>query len=180
MTVTASDGSFSFRGVRGDVSVTALPYDLAPVRESLVIDDGARVTVELALSSALYTLHGRVVDERGFGVSGALLTVSAKSLQTPVERTAKSDSDGTFSVPALPEPPFELSAEHPAFSPTGVSDIESTEGVTVVMSAGVTFLGEVLDDWTRDALRDVSVRLDGPIQQEDGNTYSPFVALDVP
>lgn len=166
MTVTASDGSFSFRGVRGDVSVTALPYDLAPVRESLVIDDGARVTVELALSSALYTLHGRVVDERGFGVSGALLTVSAKSLQTPVERTAKSDSDGTFSVPALPEPPFELSAEHPAFSPTGVSDIESTEGVTVVMSAGVTFLGEVLDDWTRDALRDVSVRLDGPIQEE--------------
>ena len=166
MTVSSSDGSFSFRGVRGDVSVTALPYDLPPVRESIVIDGGARVTVELALSSALYTLHGRVVDERGFGVSGALLTVSAKSPQTPVQRTAKSDSDGTFSVPALPEPPFELSAEHPAFSPRSLSDIESMDGVTVVMSAGVTFLGEVLDDWTGDALRDVSIRLDGPIQRE--------------
>jgi len=166
MSVTASDGSFSFRGVRGEVSVTALPYDLPPVRESLVIEDGARVTVELVLSSALYTLRGRVVDERGFGVSGALLTVSAKSPQTPTERTAKSDFDGTFAVPALPEPPFELSAEHPAFSPARISEIESTDGVRVVMSAGVTFLGEVLDDWTGDALRGVAIRLDGPIRQD--------------
>jgi hypothetical protein len=163
MSVTASDGSFSFRGVRGEVSVTALPYDLPPVRESLVIEDGARVTVELALSSALYTLRGRVVDERGFGVSGALLTVSATSPRTPIQRTAKSDSDGTFSVPALPEPPFELSAEHPAFSPAQISEIESTDGVHVVMSAGVTFLGEVLDDWTGDALRGVAIHLSGPI-----------------
>ncbi len=163
MTVTAADGSFSFRGVRGEVSVTALPYDLPPVRESITVDEVARVTVELALSSALYTLHGRVVDERGFGVSGALLTVSAKRPQTPIKRTAKSDADGSFSVPALPEPPFELSVEHPAFSPVQVSDIDSTEGVRVVMSAGVTFLGEVLDDWTGDALRGVAIQLDGPI-----------------
>jgi len=166
MTVTASDGSFSFRGVRGEVSVTALPYDLPPVRESLVIEDRARVTVELALSSALYTLRGRVVDERGFGVSGALLAVSSKSPQTPTQRTAKSDSDGTFSVPALPEPPFELTAEHPAFSPAQISEIETLDGVRVVMSAGVTFLGEVLDDWTGDALRGVAIRLDGPIARD--------------
>jgi protocatechuate 3,4-dioxygenase beta subunit len=166
MSVTASDGSFSFRGVRGEVSVTALPYDLPPARESLVIEDRARVTVELALSSALYTLRGRVVDERGLGVSGALLTVSAKSPHTPTERTAKSDSDGTFSVPALPEPPFELSAEHPSFSPARISEIESTDGVRVVMSAGVTFLGEVLDDWTGEALRGVAILLDGPIRRD--------------
>lgn len=166
LTVTASNGSFSFRGVRGDVSVTALPYDLPPVRESVVIEDRAPVTVELALSSSLYTLRGRVVDERGFGVSGTLLTVSATNPQTPVQRSAKSDADGTFSVPALPEPPFDLTAEHPAFSAARVSDIESTEGVRVVMSAGVTFLGEVRDDWTGDALGDVAIRLDGPIQQE--------------
>jgi protocatechuate 3,4-dioxygenase beta subunit len=165
MSVTASDGSFSFRGVRGEVSVTALPYDLTPARESLVIEDRARVTVELALSSALYTLRGRVVDERGLGVSGALLTVSAKSPHTPTERTAKSDSDGTFSVPALPEPPFELSAEHPSFSPARISEIESTDGVRVVMSAGVTFLGEVLDDWTGEALGGVAILLDGPIRR---------------
>ena len=164
MSVTASDGSFSFHGVRGEVSVTALPYDLPPARESLAIGDDARVTIELELSSTLYTLRGRVVDERGFGVGGALLTVSAKSPQTPIRRTAKSDADGTFSVPALPEPPFELSAEHPAFSPAHIPEIEDTDDVHLVMSAGVTFLGEVLDDWTGNALGNVRIRLDGPAE----------------
>lgn len=166
MSVTTSDGSFSFRGVRGEVSVTALPYDLPPARESVAIGDEALVTVELALSSALYTLRGRVVDERGFGVGGALLTVSATSPRTPVRRTAKSDADGTFSVPALPEPPFELDAEHPAFSPARIPEIEATDDVRVVMSAGVTFLGEVLDDWTGEPLGRVQTRLDGPITRD--------------
>ena len=166
MSVTASDGSFSFRGVRGEVSVTALPYDLPPARESVAIGDDALVTIELELSSTLYTLRGRVVDERGFGVGGALLTVSAKSPETPIRRTAKSGADGAFSVPALPEPPFELSAEHPAFSPAYISEIETTDDIHLVMAAGVTFLGEVLDDWTGDALGSVHIRIDGPIQRD--------------
>jgi hypothetical protein len=166
MSVTASDGSFSFRGVRGEVSVTALPYDLPPARESVAIGEDALVTIELELSSTLYTLRGRVVDERGFGVGGALLTVSAKSPETPIRRTAKSGADGAFSVPALPEPPFELSAEHPAFSPAHISEIETTDDIHLVMAAGVTFLGEVLDDWTGDALGSVHIRIDGPIQRD--------------
>ena len=166
MSVTATDGSFSFRGVRGEVSVTALPYDLPPVREDVAMGEDALVTVELALSSTLYTLRGRVVDERGFGVGGALISVSSKSARTPVRRSAKSDPDGTFSVPALPEPPFALEAAHPAFSSTQIDSIDRIEDVRVVMSAGVTLLGEVLDDWTNEGLPGVRVRLEGPAQLE--------------
>ena len=164
MSVTATDGSFSFRGVRGEVSVTALPYDLPPVREDVAMGEDALVTVELALSSTLYTLRGRVVDERGFGVGGALVSVSSKRAQSPVRRSAKSDPDGTFSVPALPEPPFELDVAHPAFSSTKIDAVDSIEDVRVVMSAGVTLLGEVLDDWSNEGLPGVSVRLEGPAQ----------------
>ncbi|MBT8469859.1 MAG: carboxypeptidase-like regulatory domain-containing protein, partial [Deltaproteobacteria bacterium] len=124
MSVTATDGSFSFGGVRGEVSVTALPYDLPPVREDVAMGEDALVTVEIALSSTLYTLRGRVVDERGFGVGGALISISSKSARTPVRRSAKSDADGTFSVPALPEPPFALEAAHPAFSSTKIDSID--------------------------------------------------------
>ena len=166
MTVSARDGSFSFRGVRGEVSVTALPYDLPPAREAVEIGDDALVTIELALSSTLYTLRGRVVDEGGFGVGGALLTVSSKSAKTPVHRSAKSDADGTFSVPALPAPPFELSAEHPAFSSSHLVTIEDTDDVRVVMSAGVTLLGEVIDDWTNEGIAGVRVGLEGPAALE--------------
>ena len=88
------------------------------------------------------------------------------SPQTPIRRTAKSDADGTFSVPALPEPPFELDAEHPAFSPARITEIETTDDVRVVMSAGVTFLGEVLDDWTGEPLGSVQIGLDGPITRD--------------
>jgi protocatechuate 3,4-dioxygenase beta subunit len=166
MSVTATDGSFSFRGVRGEVTVTALPYDLPPAREAVEIGDDALVTVELSLSSTLYTLRGRVVDERGFGVSGALLSVSSKNAETPIHRSAKSDADGTFSVPALPEPPFELSAEHPAFSPSRIPEIESIDDIRVVMSAGVTFLGQVVDDWSSNGLPGVRVALDGPATRD--------------
>ena len=163
MSVTASDGSFSFRGLSGELSVTALPYDLPPVRASISIEERPHVTVELALPSTLYTLRGRVVDERGFGVGGALLSVSSSRAETPVRRNAKSDADGMFSVPALPAPPFELSAEHPAYGPTRLADIERIDDVRVVMSTGVTLLGEVRDSWTRDGLGGVLVTLDGPI-----------------
>ncbi len=169
MSVTAPDGSFSFRGLRGELSVTALPYDLPPVRTSIVIEEEALVTVELALASTLYTLRGRVVDERGFGVGGALLTVSSSRAETPVRRNAKSDADGMFSVPALPEPPFELSAEHPSYGPTRLTDIERVDDVRVVMSAGVILIGEVRDSWTRDGLAGVLVELEGPI---DGTARS--------
>ena len=166
MAVTASDGSFSFQGVRGEVTVTALPYDLPPSRRTLPIDDDALVTVELTLATALYTLRGRVVDERGFGIGGALLTVESRNPSTPVRRTAKSDSDGTFSVPALPEPPFALSAEHPAFSSTALLEVVEVDGVVVTMTAGVTFLGEVLDEWNAKGLSDVRVSLAGPVEVE--------------
>jgi protocatechuate 3,4-dioxygenase beta subunit len=166
MSVTAADGSFSFGGVRGEVSVTALPYDLPPVREDVAMGDDALVTVELALSSTLYTLRGRVVDERGVGVGGALISVSSKDARTPVRRSAKSDPDGAFSVPALPEPPFALDVAHPTFSSTKISSVDSMEDVRVVLSAGVTLLGEVLDDWTNEGLPGVRVRLEGPAKLE--------------
>jgi protocatechuate 3,4-dioxygenase beta subunit len=180
MTVTESDGSFSFRGVRGGISVSALPYDLPPTRQSIEVGGDGRASVELVLSSTLYSLRGRVVDERGLGVSGAVLTV-APSDGVPVRRTAKSDVDGTFSVPALPAPPFDLEAEHPAFSPTRLSEVDATEDVSVVMYTGVTFLGTVYDRWSSERLRGVSVRMEGPATL-DSSTRSDgtFVFRRVP
>ncbi len=166
MTLTSSDGSFSFEGVRGEVTVTALPYDLPPARTTVTVEGDAPIIVELALSSSLYTMRGRVVDERGFAVSGALITVSSNDPRTPTRRNAKSDADGTFSVPALPAPPYSLRAEHPSFSRARLSELEEIEDVEVVMSAGVTLLGEVLDDWTNEGLPNASVRLDGPMKTD--------------
>lgn len=162
MTVTNDSGSFAFRGVRGEVRVTALPYDLPPASQTVSIDDELRVEVELVLSSTLQTLRGRVQDERGFGVEGALLTVTSSSSGVSVRRSAKSESDGTFAVPALPEPPYDLQIEHPSYGPTRLEGIEVTDGVRAVLMAGVTLQGRVLDDWSGEELPGVRVKLEGP------------------
>jgi hypothetical protein len=169
MTVSDEQGRFSFRGVRGEVSVTALPYDLPPVREAVTVRGDDSVLVELALSSALETLRGSVVDERGFGISGALLTVTTSDPAVPVRRSAKSDANGTFSVPALPAPPYDVTVEHPAFSQTRLRGVDETDDLEVTMVAGVTLLGEVRDGWTGDELPGVEVRLNG---ERDAQTRS--------
>lgn len=166
MSVTASDGSFSFRGVRGELTVTALPYDLPPARTNVTIADEALVAIELRLGTALETMRGRVVDERGVGVGGALVVVTSPDPASPVRRTAKSDSDGTFSVPALPAPPYDVKVEHPAFSEARVQDVESPDDVRIALTTGVTFLGEVLDGWSGEGLGGVRVGLEGPLRTD--------------
>jgi len=162
MTVTSDDGAFAFRGVRGEVTVTAVPYDLPPASQTVSIGDKRRAEVELVLSSTLQTLRGRVFDEGGFGVEGALITVTSSGAAVPIRRTAKSASDGTFAVPALPEPPYDLQIEHSAYSAAQLDKIELTEGVSVVLTAGLTLQGRVLDDWSSEALAGVRVKLEGP------------------
>ncbi|MDH3625228.1 MAG: carboxypeptidase-like regulatory domain-containing protein [Myxococcales bacterium] len=162
MTVTSDDGAFAFRGVRGEVTVTAVPYDLPPASQTVSIGDARRAEVELVLSSSLQTLRGRVFDEGGFGVEGALITVTSAGAAVSVRRSAKSASDGTFAVPALPEPPYDLQIEHPSYSAARLEEIEVTEGVSVVLSAGLTLHGLVLDDWSADPLPGVRVKLEGP------------------
>jgi len=181
MVATDDRGRFSFRGVRGEATVTALPYDLPPAGEVVTLGDDERVTVELALSTSLETLRGRVVDERGFGISGALLTVTVEDPASPVKRSAKSDADGTFSVPALPAPPYALTVDHPAFSRTRMAGVEYTDDVEVVMVAGVTLLGEVLDAWTNDGLEGVLVRLSGARQEQTrSRADGTFVVRQLP
>jgi hypothetical protein len=66
----------------------------------------------------------------------------------------------------LPDPPYALEAEHPAFSETRLPEVQAVEDVRVVMTAGVTLLGQVLDDWTGDGLPDARVALAGPTTGE--------------
>lgn len=163
LTVTGPDGTFVFRGVRGRVHITARPFDLPATRETVEVGDDTLVRIELALPSALHTLRGRVVDESGFGLGGVLLTVSSNDPKRPARRTAKSGPDGSFAVPALPEPPYSLQAEHPSFTSTRLRDIDRLDDIRVVMTAGVTLLGQVLDDWSGEGLPNAEVALAGPI-----------------
>ncbi len=164
MTVTGEDGSFGYRGVRGEATVTAIPYDLQPTGETLTVDEG-RVDVLLVLARELLTLVGRVVDERGFGIDGALVTAKTVGSVPEVVRTAKTESDGGFSVPALPEPPYMLRIEHPAYSAARIDRLETEDALEVTLRTGVTIRGGVVDDWSGSPVGGVRIELEGPVER---------------
>ncbi|MEM8610000.1 MAG: carboxypeptidase-like regulatory domain-containing protein [Myxococcota bacterium] len=162
MTVSTSDGTFAFRAVRGDVEVRALPYDLQPAVASVAMDDGDRRDVELVLTSELVTLRGRVVDELGDGVEGALVVASSSGTGARVRRSAKTDREGNFAVPALPDPPYDVTVQHAGYAAGEVSDVREAEGLEIVLATGVSVTGRVIDDWTSTGLSDARVSLTGP------------------
>jgi len=182
MTVSGDDGAFAFRGVRGEVTVTALPYDLQPVSETLTLTEQRRAEVTLTLASELLTLRGQVVDERGYGVEGAVITATADVAGTSIRRSAKTDADGSFAIPALPDPPYDLDVEHPVYSATTVRDVQETENVEVVVAAGVSLRGKIIDDWSGDGLEGARVLLRGPVDltgrtRRDGSFEIPRASV---
>lgn len=161
MTVSGEDGSFAFRAVRGEVRLSALPYDLQPVSVDVGMDDGDARDVDLVLSSELVTLRGRVFDERGDGIEDALVLVTSKGAGLPIRRSTKTDRDGEFAVPALPDPPYDVSVEHAGYATGEVLDVDVEEGLEVVLATGVSVVGRVVDDWTSAPLPDAVVSMAG-------------------
>ncbi len=164
MTSTDETGSFAFGGVRGRATLTALPFQLPPSRTTVDIEDLSTLSVELVIDAELRTLTGRVVDETGFGVEGVELSVRSLNAQSPLLRTSQSTADGSFAVSALPAPPFQLTAEHPGYSPLRVDSLEDTEDIELVMRPGMSLSGRVIDDWTQDGLTGAEVLLTGPVR----------------
>ncbi|MGB5812812.1 MAG: carboxypeptidase regulatory-like domain-containing protein, partial [Polyangiales bacterium] len=162
MTISADDGSFAFLGVRGEVEIAAVPYDMQPTSRSLSVQGKTRVELDLVLAEELLTLRGRVVDERGIGVPDALVTANATRAGTTIRRNAKTDDDGTFAVPALPEPPYAVQVEHAEYSHVSIEVTETRDDVRVRLVGGTTLLGQVIDDWTYAGLEGVAVSLEGP------------------
>jgi Carboxypeptidase regulatory-like domain/TonB dependent receptor len=74
-----------------------------------------------ALAQSTATLRGTVTDTQGAALPGASLTV--RNQATGEERTAVSDKDGTFQIPALAPGLYRLEAQLDKFQPQVVKDI---------------------------------------------------------
>ncbi|MGC4114416.1 MAG: carboxypeptidase regulatory-like domain-containing protein [Myxococcales bacterium] len=105
------------------------------------VEAGKRV--ELALGPA-QTLWGKVVDEAGAPVPGALLTAIFSLLPRFQETTA--GADGTFRLGSLGLGPHFLVAVAPGFLPSGTAlGVPTGAATTVVLSRPRTLVGSVRD-----------------------------------
>ncbi len=79
---------------------------------------------------ATATLKGTVMDPQGAVISGA--TVSATNSKTGISRSAQTESQGRYQIPALPPGAYQISFEKQGFAKEVVKNIELTVGQSAV------------------------------------------------
>src|SRR5260370_31479769 len=75
-------------------------------------------------------LKGVVMDPQGAVISGA--TVSATNSKTGISRSAQTESQGRYQIPALPPGPYQVSFAKQGFAKEVVKNIELTVGQSAV------------------------------------------------
>ncbi|MFW5875356.1 MAG: carboxypeptidase regulatory-like domain-containing protein [Myxococcota bacterium] len=162
LAVSDSDGTFAFTGVRGTLVLAALPEGQPVGRTRIDTGGGERLEVELQLPERSDALAGRTVDEHGYPVPGAQVTVRALQVGAPVERTVLSEGDGTFEVTGLPGPPYRVLARHFDYAETrldSVDDAEVDDPLRIELRPGARVFGRVHDGFEAAPLEGAEVAL---------------------
>jgi protocatechuate 3,4-dioxygenase beta subunit len=110
-------------------------------------DDATTDGVEVRLLPAL-ALAGRVVDERGAGVDGALLLAMRVDQPNSSPERANSDSDGKFAFTSLASGAYDISASADGFASTTKKavavDLEHLDALEIALPRGVEVSVKVL------------------------------------
>jgi carboxypeptidase family protein/TonB-dependent receptor-like protein len=77
-------------------------------------------------------ITGTIHDQAGAALAGA--TVTAKNLETNIDRTAISDAEGRYTFPELRVGRYEVRSEKSGFKPAVIKDINLTIGETAVIN----------------------------------------------
>lgn len=152
---TRSDaqGRFRFEGLAGiSFTVWGWAQGYGPgIKERAAPGDPTELTLPVAR-----TLHGRLVDEEGRGISG-VVRVTSRRLAAISEVT--STADGFFEVAGLGEGPFAVSATAEAFLPALARDVEmNDELLTLTLPRPRRLQVRVM---AGKALQDATVSLEG-------------------
>src|SRR6201981_1428352 len=147
----------------------------------------------LLISSALLaqtfrgTILGTVTDPQGAVVAGAKVTV--RNVNTGLERTTQTSSDGSYSVPELPTGTYTVTVTQSGFqtsSVTGIAvEVSAEKRVDVGMKAGqvtetVEVSGETLPivETTNDTLGGVLTQQDVKDLPINGRDYTKLIYLN--
>lgn len=144
--LTSLDGTFNFIGIYGPATVTAWMAGRVVARAEVSLGDGTVVPLELVLAGNLRQVEGRVVDERGFPVGGATVTVTSLDANAAGASTGTAAPDGTFTVSVGGRGGVSVAARHPDFAPRELRLPQVTPGLRVELVRGTSLRGVVRDD----------------------------------
>ncbi len=162
--LTTLDGTFNFIGVYGPATVTAWMAGRVVARAEVSLGDGAVVPLELVLAGNLRQVEGRVVDERGFPVGGATVTVTSLDAAAAGASTGTAAPDGTFAVSIGGRAGVSVAARHPDYAPRELRLPQVSQPLRIELVRGASLRGVVRDDGcASDAPRGVVESACGPV-----------------
>jgi carboxypeptidase family protein len=129
-TLTLDDGAFRLEGIDpGTYRVTARArgYSADDAYPVLVPENEPDTVVDFNLKRG-WILPGRVVDEQGRGIAGALIVVAPPGAAESGYLPSQTDGAGAFHATAPADGPVNVAAISPRFAPVVQSDVEPPPG----------------------------------------------------
>lgn len=94
----------------------------------------------VVLAQTTSTIEGTIADQQGLPVAGAAIHVVNSGMG--IDRTAKSESDGTFRVSGLPAGTYTLTVSKTGFAPTTIRELQVTVNQTVTLTVSLRLGGQ--------------------------------------
>jgi hypothetical protein len=142
--ITDERGEVLLRDVLGNITVRVQPEGREPLVCQLAVTARATARCDLSIASELFRLPVRVVDDYGFGLDGAVVSLWAKGSQRAF--TQVSQRDGRLQLRELPAPPYKLSAELAGYLALNDEPVEQAEQeVRVTLRKAARLGGTVVD-----------------------------------
>jgi protocatechuate 3,4-dioxygenase beta subunit len=145
-TMTDASGSFEFAAVPPRATLIVQPIGQPQTLVDIAIDAESHKNLAITIDDNDASLRGRVVDTYGDPVAGARVRVEATNRGARLGSSVVSTPDGTFEISGLPDPPYNVRAEHASYAPSpAVHVTDPTQSVQLTLDAGQPVTGTVLD-----------------------------------
>jgi protocatechuate 3,4-dioxygenase beta subunit len=146
-TRSAGDGTFAFAALPDAVSLSASASDeeQAEVRMSVVVPEGGRKEVKIHLPDPREPLPVTVVDDGGWPVDTAQVSVSSLSAESPLRSTVFTDEHGEATIKRARGLPLRVEVRAPGHGPSLVTTDGTVDSLRIELSPAESATGEVVD-----------------------------------
>jgi hypothetical protein len=181
---TASDGSFGFAAMPADVVLLVSPDDegsQVELRAPVSVPEGGKTSLTLQLGPARDPLPVRVVDDRGYPLGTAQVTVVSVDPASALRETVFTDERGDASLPRAKGIALRAEVIAPGHAPAIVHLDASASELSVSLALAESARGEVRSS-RGDALADAEVVLYGPFgaRRTRTNAEGEYALDDLP
>jgi protocatechuate 3,4-dioxygenase beta subunit len=142
---TASDGSFGFAAVPGEVVILVSPDDEGSnveLRAQVAVPEGGRKSMTLQLAPTRDPLPARVRDDRGYPVEGAQVTAVSLDAASALRETSFTDARGETTLPHAKGIPLRVEVRADGLAPAIVPLDAAASTVDVTLARAESASGE--------------------------------------